>query len=255
MFFLKEYKWLNENFTWTFEALGGSSILLTIPHDRAVHPSDLMGIFEPRKKGIKGHDSFVWPIVKDMLLKTNVNVVRGLLPRNFVDYNRSIEGVSYDRFSESETETAIDNEQLAFFYKSYHQAIVNFLIKVIKKNGRKKCLLVDLHGFTKQPVYGEYDLILGTGNRKTISANIDQLFAKFMSKLGYNIFLPSEETVVPGVDDRYAAEFTARHYAEKFGIDTMQIEIAKKFRILEGTEIGQKLSYDMANFFSQQFNS
>lgn len=254
LFFLKKYIWSNTDFIWTFKANDYSPIVVTIPHDRGFHPSDFTGLFELRKKGVKGHDKHVWPIVMDIINNVNVNVVRGLFPRHFIDYNRSPGGISYGKFSQTESETAFDDERLLQSYNSYHDRIVKFLMEAIQRYGSEKVLLVDLHGFIKQPTYGEYDLIFGTGNRSTVRSDIDKIFAHFMTARGYKIFLPTESIMIIGQNDKYDADFTTHYYAEKFGIDAIQIEIAKKFRVLEGTETGQKLSADMADFLKLYFS-
>ena len=248
----KGYKWSNKEFTWVFETTKGSPIVITVPHDRGFYPHDLFGFFEPREKGVKGHDGHIWPIVKDILLRVRVNAVRGLFPRHFIDYNRSPEGISYYPLSQKETETAFDDARLRHIYDYYHRAVTRLLMKSIRTYGQEKCLLVDFHGFTKQPSYGEYDIILGTGNRITVHSSIDQALTDFLSDRGYQVFLPVEETIGQQ-EDVYSADFTVRHYAEKFGIDAIQIEVAKKFRVLEGKEIGQKLSADIAEFFILRF--
>ncbi len=251
--FLDGYKWTNVNFTWKFEAVGGSPAIITIPHDGGFHPSDLLGLLESRKDGVKVRDMHVWPIVKGILLKTRVNAVRVLFSRHFIDYNRSPKGINYYPLSQAGAEKAFDDENLRGIYDSYHHAIVDFLMKTIKMYGKEKCLLIDLHGFTNQPPYGEYDLILGTGNRITVNSNVDRLFADFFSARGYRVFLPEEKNI-GSVEDKYNAEFTARHYAEKFGIDTLQIEVAKRLRIPVGSEVSRRLSSDVAEFIRLYFN-
>jgi len=247
------YEWSYEKFTWIFEVKAGSPIVIAVPHDPGLSSHDLLGFLNPRKKGVKGRDGYVWPIAKDILLGAKINAVRGLFPRDFIDYNRSLEGINYYPLSQNEAQTALDDMAgLQCFYDYYHQAIARLLIKAIRIYGKKSCLLIDLHGFAKQPSHGEYDLIFGTGNRITVNSNIDQAMAAFFSDRGYRVFLPAEEAIGP-LEDIYSADFTTRHYAEKFGIDAIQIEIAKKFRTREGEEIGKKLSTDLAKFLKTYF--
>lgn len=249
----KGYEWSDKKFTWVFESAKGSPVIITVPHDRGFYPHEVSGFFKPREKGVKGRDAHVWPIVRDILLEVRVNAVRGLFPRRFIDYNRSIEGINYCPFSQKETETAFDDVGLGHIYDYYHRVIAELLEKAIQTYGKEKCLLVDFHGFTKQPSYGEYDLILGTGNRITVRSHADQALADFFSARGYKIFLPGEGKIGPQ-EDTYSADFTTRHYAKTFGIDAIQIEVAKRFRVFKGKEIGQKLSADMAEFFELQFD-
>jgi N-formylglutamate amidohydrolase len=246
--FFEMHQWTCEEFTWVFEAAEGSPIIITVPHDRGFSSYDLYGLLESRENGIKGRDKYVWPIVKDILLGAKVNAVRGLLPRTFVDYNRPPDKTS-GYSSEEEIQIAFDDPRLRGFYGHYHQTIAQLIRKAIEKFGLRKCLLMDLHGFSLQPPYGEYDLILGTGNRITVNSDVDQRLADFLATRGYRIFLPAEKPIGPS-EDKYDAEFTTRHYAQEFGIDAIQIEIAQKFRVLEGIEVGQQLSADMTEFFT-----
>jgi N-formylglutamate amidohydrolase len=254
MIFSDEYLWRNENFTWSSKATNGSPIVITVPHDRGFHPNDLIGFLKPRERGATIWDMHVWPIVKDILLQVRINAVRGLFPRHFVDYNRPPKAIDHYPFSQGEMETAFDDESLRYIYDSYHRAIASLLTETIRIYGRKKCLLMDFHGFANQPSYGEYDLILGTGNRTTVRSNVDQLFADFFSKRDYHVFLPTRETKELQ-EDIYNGGFTVRHYAKIFTINAIQIEIAKKFRTHEGGGVGQKLSIDLSEFFTQYINS
>ncbi len=250
---LKNYKWTDKNFSWVFEFVIGSPVVITVPHDYGFSSSEIFGLFEQRKDGVKGRDHHVWPIAKDVLLKVGVHAVRGLFPRSFIDYNRSPEGINYYPLSQEKAQTAFDDDSLKSIYDSYHHAIANLLTNAIAKRGREKCLLIDLHGFTNQPSYGEYDIILGTGNRITIhNSNIDQLFSDFFSARGYKVFLPLEAAIGP-LEDKYSADFTTRHYAERFGVDAIQIEVARKFRTIEGADDGRRLSVDLADFFRLNF--
>jgi len=238
---------------WTFESIVGSPIVITVPHDRGFHPHDLLGLFKERGKGVKGRDIHIWPIVKDILLEVRVNAVRGLFPRHFIDYNRSLEGINYYPVSNGEPQTALDDERLKPFYNHYHQQIANFLERTIRLYREKGCVLLDFHGFSKQPAYGDYDLIFGTGNRITVKSDVDKALANFLLTRGYRVFLPAQETLGQ-LEDMYSADYTVRHYAEKFDIDAIQIEVAKSFRVLEGKKIGRKLSADVAEFLRLYFD-
>lgn len=183
---------------------------------------------------------------------TEINAVRGLWPRGFIDYNRAWPvGINYYADPNRKPQIAVEDENLAIFYEFYHTRIDNIITHVINKFCVSSCLLLDFHGFTAQPPYGEFDLILGTGNRKTIFFNdIDVLLYEFFSQKGYKVFLPREESQ-GRLEDEYAADFTTRHYAEKFGINAIQVEIHSKFRNREGEESGKKLSKDFAGFFAK----
>jgi len=251
---LGNYEWSYEKFTWVFEVVGGSPVIISVPHNRGFSHHELLGLLEPRKNGVKGRDAYIWRVAKDILLRAKVNAVRGLFPRHFIDYNRSLEGINYYPLSQTEVQTALeDSHRLQQFYDHYHQEITNLINRAIEIYGQNGCLLIDLHGFAKQPPHGEYDLIFGTGNRITIRSEVDRDMAKFLSSRDYKVFLPADESIGPS-EDSYSADFTTRHYAEKFGIDAIQIEVAKKFRVREGEEIGQRLSADLAEFLTEYFN-
>ena len=251
---LDDYEWSDKKFAWTFEPKGGSPVVISVPHDRGFHPSDLLGIFEEREGGVKGRDSYSWSIIRDILPMTKVNAVRALFPRHFIDYNRPSEAVDFYMPFQKEEEMAFDDVRLEYIYNHYHQTIARLLKRAIQVYGQDKCLLIDFHGFIKQPSYGEYDLILGTGNRTTVNSDVDKALAGFLSAQGYKVFLPAEKTVAQG-EDLYDAHFITRYYAKTFGVDAIQIETAKKFRVFEGGEIGKKLSADLAEFFRLYLNT
>ena len=252
----EKYEWVDNNFTWVFKPVKKSPVIITVPHDVFSH-SDLVGFFKARSAGVSGADKHVWPIVKDVLFNSRVNVVRGLFPRLFVDYNRSIDGNRYGICaSRKRVEPAFEDEKLKCIYDFYHQNVGKAIKEGIQQYGRRNCLLMDFHGFIKQPLYGEYDLILGTGNRATvINSTVDIKFARFMSDKGYKIFLPAETSVSSTTGDDFSGDFTVWHYSKKFGIDAIQLEIAKKFRVFEGKDIGEKLASDIAEFFNEYFVS
>lgn len=238
--FCKGYQFSNNDFSWVFRVIAGSPVIITVPHDGDFFSSDISGLFQPRDNGIKMKDCFVWPIAKDVLLNVGVNAVRGLFPRSFIDYNRS-------------PNIAFTDGSLKNIYDSYHQAISDLIKCSMVKYGREKCLLIDLHGFTAQPSYGEYDLIFGTDNTATVkNLCVDRLLANFLTDRNYKVFLPLEKPIGL-LPDKYNAGFTVRHYAEKFGIDSIQIEIARRFRTVEGAEDGRRLSADLAEFFRMNY--
>lgn len=234
-----------------FEAREMSPVLFSIPHDGLAFHA-FSGLFEPRKTGYKGRDLHVWPVAKDILASVAVNALRGLMPRALVDYNRAWpEGINYYPLTQKEIHTALDDVSLLQAYASYHAWIDRILKASIERFGREKTLLVDLHGFSKQPPYapeGGYDLILGTGNRVSIPhGDIDRRFACHMADRGYKVFLPKNIGIGP-VEDYYSADFTTRHHSEKHGVNVIQIEIASRFRAHGARELGQKLSRDFSEF-------
>lgn len=217
-------------------------ILITVPHDGLLK-SSLLGLIPERQNGQRLRDQNVWPLAKDILLNSSSSGLRGMMPRILIDYNRP-------------PERAFEKDDLKLPYQKYHQKITELLETAIDKHSRENCLLIDLHGFSSQPPYAPaegYDLILGTNNRTTIKfGNIDQELAGFMEGLGYRIFLPREKPISQGAD-KYNGGFTTYHYSAHFGINTIQIEVARRFRIKEGADKGQKMALNLAEFFSQKF--
>lgn len=226
-----------EQSAWTLEAKDVSPVIITVPHDGSP-PHDFLGFFGERKKGEKGLDSNVWPIVKDILCITDkASAVRGVFPRGWIDFNRPPVA------SQQDMETAFDDPGLKRYYDYYHGEVARLIKMAIESHGQENCLLMDFHGFVKQPANGEYDVILGTGKKTELEKTLE----KFLSERGYRVLSEPPENV-------YGAGFTTLFYAKIFGIDAIQIEVAKRFRTFQGREIGQKLSLDMAEFLVLNFN-
>ena len=182
----------------TIESKTVSPVILTVPHD-GLPKSDFSGIFRERETGFKGRDSYVWPVAKDIIIEYRASVVRGQMPRAFIDYNRSWPvGINYYPKTQKEVHTALDDTKLVKLYKHYHSEI-DRLVRKSKQMHGKNCLLLDLHGFSKQPPYSPnegFDLIFGTGNRLTIHyGDIDIRLASFMKTCGYEVFYPKKQAL------------------------------------------------------------
>ena len=153
------------------------------------------------------------------------------------------------------SQTAFDDPRLARVYGIYHEQILYLLRRSISAHGEKAVVLIDMHGFGKQPAFapqGGYDLILGTANRSTIHhGDLDKEFARFMENRGYSVFLPSEQSVTAN-GDPYSAGHITRLYAAMFGINAIQIEIAAAFRERNMQDKGIRLSSDMAEFLAKR---
>ncbi len=235
------------------EAKTPSPVLISVPHD-GLPTQTFSGFFEPRTIGHKGRDQNVWPVAKDVLLSANANAVRGLMPRAFIDYNRAWpEGINYYPLTQKEVHTALDDNRLSSAYAAYHASIDRMIANSISCFGKQRSLLIDLHGFKKQPPYAPpqgFDLILGTGNRASIPhGDVDRRFAQFMRERGYVVFLP-EMSGVGEEEDYYSADFTTRHHSEKHGINVIQVEIAFRFRERGAQSLGKTLSVDIATFLN-----
>jgi len=251
-----------ENFSMTFyNPTSPSKVVMSIPHD-GLETNDLAGLFRARSRGWKGRDKHSWPVAKDILCraaeqKMLISAIRFLMPRAFVDANReepTAENIDPDTLGQ----TAFDDSRLAGVYRRYHGEIERLVQTAIHTHGKDKILLLDMHGFGKQPTFAPpqgYDLILGTANRTTIHhGEVDRRFASCMEERGYRVFLPGEMPVTPN-GDPYSAGHTTRLYARTFGINAMQIEISPAFRSRDSQEKGEKLAQDIADFLAVHYHA
>ncbi len=230
----------NHDFVMTLSPSQPSPILISVPHD-GLPAHEHEQLFDKRINGIHGRDLYTWAIAKDIALHTPVHVIRGMLHRSFIDYNRS----EHDK-----AEPAYDDPRLKSYYDAYHETLGNTLGQLIHTFGEERVLLIDLHGFVNQPDYGAYDLIYGTGYRTTIRSSIDRHSAKLLLAHGYSVFVPGEASLRPGQPDRYNGRFIVRHYAKEFGINAIQIEIAAHYRRKETADAGKQLAAHLAHAFA-----
>ena len=240
-----------ENFTLVLEELD-SSILITVPHGgmNSRYGSWLECFFNKRVKSdieeenyidgekiVIGGDGQVLHIVSDILKQKKVNLVAGLLPRSFVDYNRFVPEVAYN------------DEKLKGFYDSYHQAISETIERLKEK--WDKVFLFDLHGFGKQPIEGsEFDIILGTNGETSIYKTDEALYKSLIDS--YQIFSAGRDGL-PAESDLYKGDTTNLFYSKKYNIDSMLVEIAPRFRhkkYVDSKVRGQLLSKDFGEFLS-----
>ncbi len=232
-------------------------VVIAIPHD-GLNSHDFKGIFTERTFGVRGRDAYTWPIAKDILLGCKASGIRGLLPRAFVDYNRGQPGTNYiDQWSGDHGQVALVDERLLGSYLGYHGLIGKLLAESIAAYDQKEVLLIDFHGFAKQPPYAPkegYDLILGTGTGTTLYHDRpDVLLTTHLRSRGYTVFLPGERYVSGRV--WYGAGFTTHFYAHTHRINAIQIECHSRFRTYdkEGERLGRQLASDLGDFFHEYF--
>lgn len=249
------------NFTLSVETKQPTRVVITVPHD-GLPKSELVGFSSPRENGIRGRDKHVWPIVRDLILGTSdleitkyISIIRGLMWRGFIDYNRSWpQGINYYPLTKEKAQTALEDPKLVPAYHTYHNKIQELVARSLEYYGNGGCLLLDMHGFCVQPPFAPepfgYDLVLGTGNRSTIPYGaIDLEMGRYLQEKGYSVFVPAEKNPEQGpAEDLYSADFTTHYYSETFNINAIQVEVAPWFRNRDGTERGQRLSQDLAQF-------
>lgn len=232
-----------DQYVQTLTARAPSRILVTVSHDGTGEA--LFGPFVPKRRtGCSARDCGVWPIVRDVIVEQPVNVVRGLLPRCYVDYNRG-------------AADAYESPQFAVSHAQYHGAIFVQMRQMQQWFDTKDLLALDVHGFSNQPPYAPrdgYDIVLGTGNCSTIvHGEPDRALAAHLQARGYEVFLPEAEiqNPRPGHTDYLSGGYTVRRIASEFGVSSIQIEIAQRFRRRDSAAIGTKLSADLAAFLKE----
>lgn len=229
-----------------------SPIIITVPHGgmSSIYGSWLESLYEKRSKSenkeeniiqgeriVTGGDNNILHIVMDIIKEYPANVIVGLLPRGFVDYNRFVPEVAYA------------DKNLQTFYQAYHQAIDD-TIKRLKENPKFSPTLFDFHGFGKQPMNNrEFDIILGTNGEST-PARVDRYVYDFLPG-NYEIFCANMDGL-PEENELYKGDTTNLYYYKKHNIDALLVEIAPKFRsskIANAKENGEKLAKDWGIFF------
>lgn len=190
-------------------------------------------------------DIGTWPITRDLLELFPANMVRGLVPRTHLDYNRP-------------PECAFELPQFADSYAAYHGAIFQRLQQMRTVYPVEELLVLDMHSFPKDPperMCDGYDLVLGTAHRETmLYGQPDRAFGAFMRARGYSVFVPDVKPVRGGEQDHFAGGFTVRTIAKVLRVNALQIEIAApKFCTRNSALAGTKLSADIAAFLSEYY--
>lgn len=260
----------NRNFTVVLSHQKPSRVIISVPHDCLI-VNDFVNMFQARKSGPIVRDMYVWPIVNDIVWHSlrsemKIDATRFLLSRAYVDANREREG-ELNLCPDTLGQTAFDDPNLAIVYEQYHGELEKLIRRSVHEHGTENILLLDMHGFSKQPSfvhdwggmdrYSPFDLILGTASRMTIKhGEVDRQFASFMAKKDYAVFLPHEKPILLE-GDPYSAGHITRLYAEKYGINAIQIEISSTCRRADinkdAKERGQKLAKDIAEFLSVHY--
>lgn len=210
-----------------------SPVVISLPHDPTIKSTDFDGIYKPREVGVcsrNARDRNTWQIAKGVNSdKPVVSIVRGLLPRYYLDYNRSN--------NEPEGDHAYFDNRLAYYWKKYHETIEECLSDAINRYGR--AILIDLHGFMNQPINGEFDIILGTNHRRSVPLNTDYALTSLFSSHGYRTYCP---TIHIDSDELYTGRFTIMNHSGDPRVDAIQVEIHRSIRILKARQEAKKIS-------------
>lgn len=211
-----DYTISTPNFLWLLEPKQPASIVISVPHDAPSWSNDFDGLFVRRTTSSKP-DVHAWIIALEILKQIPVYVIRNTVHRAFLEVNVP------------ETRPAFLDPNIKTIYQAYHQTITRML-KLADGAKPNSSLLIDLHGFSTQPAYGEFDVILGTRNRRTIrpSCKADIKMADLLRKAGISTFLPQKEPLHTDKPDRYnGGETIWRHGQNR---NAIQIEVDRKFR-------------------------
>jgi len=233
-----------------------SPIIITVPHGglSQAYASWLENFFQTRQtissasplKDLSasetictGGDQNIWHIAADILKVYSANAIMGLLPRAYVDYNRFTPEIAYA------------DQRLESYYTYYHERIGQLIQKLLLIH--QKVILLDLHGFAKQPIEGRtFDLIIGTNNGETTPNKFDvQIYDRLKSE--YQIFCAGCDGW-PKESEAYKGDTTNLHYHRKYGVDSLLLEISPRFRnptIENSREKGIKLAGDLARCFKE----
>jgi N-formylglutamate amidohydrolase len=233
-----------------------SPIIITVPHGgmKQQYASWLETFFQARSKSeipeeniingqrvVLGGDGQILHIVMDIIKSYSANVIVGLLPRKFVDYNRFVPELAYA------------DEKIRPYYDAYHQAIAD-TIKRLQANTAfgDFIFLFDFHGFGRQPIEGiEFDIILGTNGVSSPAKSDHALYEFFKTK--YTVFCVGKEGLSEE-SELYKGDTTNLYYHTQYGIDGVLVEIAPKFRsskIAKSKENGIAIATHFADFFRQ----
>lgn len=256
VFELDNHEAFQESFCLVLKSKKPNKVVISVPHDGVGFSGLFGGMLSQRESARTVRDRKVWPIATGIISSTeNVSAIRGLMPRKYLDYNRSWpDPVNYYPHTQLGSTSALDDERLSTAYLVYHEMIEHLLKTGIDAFGNEKVLLLDLHGFSEQPEYAPvpngYDLIFGTGNRGSILyGDVDIVMGEYLKEQGYSVFIPTVNPVDGKTDDCFAGDFTTRHHSRTSEVNAIQIEVANRFREGEDAKIlGPKLVKDLSDF-------
>jgi N-formylglutamate amidohydrolase len=205
-----------------------------------------------RTQGITTEDKGVRGLVSEICAPRQLSLVSLFLPRVILDPNRSIDVMrgSLSRTQRQKDPPFADPRLDAVFHR-YHKSVSALLRGAMSTFG-SRATLFDLHTFGTQPPYaptGGFDVILGTGNRRTISkGEPDRKLAGFLRQHGYVVFLPEAEPVF-ATGDWFSGGFGVLYQAETLQVNTVQVEVTETIAC---DEVRSKLlAALLAEFFAE----
>lgn len=214
---MREYTVSTDDFVWTCTPTQPTRVVLSVPHDAPSWSKDFEQLFA-RRRECSAPDVHAWIVAAELMQRVPIIVLRQTIHRAFLEVN-------------TERGHAFVDPTLEPLYDAYHQKIEKTLL-CADGNILQSALLIDLHGFTNQPTYGEYDCILGTAHRNTLKKGsvADIRLAHFLEGYDMRTFLPGELPLTAQGSDRYNGGATVRMHGGKNKHTAIQIETHKKFR-------------------------
>jgi hypothetical protein len=94
------------------------------------------------------------------------------------------------------------------------------------------------------------DLIFGTNNRRSVFSNVDIQLEEWMVNRRYVVLVANEE-MFQGI---FTGRYNVIDYAEKFHVDSILIEVTRRYRVQGAESIGKKLANDLAEFIRDYTN-
>jgi len=229
-----------DKFVWELIPEKLSTVILSVPHD-GLPARDFQGLVWPIQPNLRGLDSpaglrdtGVWFIARGIAERTPVSVVRGMLPRYIIDYNRLWSDESRDGIDPWVKAKLCPNEKIGEeLWRHYYEKLETATKRSCDGLGAERTLLLDLHGFQIYPD-DRYDIVLGTMNGHTVGFDKDVSLAAHLSGCGYKVLLPehlTEYSYSPA--NPYSGGNIIRQCHRDHQIDCVQVEIQASFRCLE----------------------
>lgn len=206
-----------------------SRALLTVAHDGARDvPFD--PFLPKRRVGELLQQVGTGAIARDTALVSQSNMVLGLMPRCYVDYDQP-EAAGYER------------GEFASTYQEFHGTVFERLRQQFVRGYLKSgLLLIDIHNFSRQPAttgrMEGYDIIL--------SGDPVPALAPFLEVRGYAVH-------VSGEHERVIGGFITREVSKQLGVPALQLKVNTRFCRRTCALDGTALSTALADFIKEHY--
>lgn len=114
-------------------------------------------------------------------------------------------------------------------------------------------MVLDMHCFMRNRRVNQvtdFDLIFGTDYRQTVLyEEPDRELGLYLQKSGYSVFVPEKKDSLPG-GDPFRSGFISKYLSWKHEVNTLQIEIERRFRSKDSTNEGVRLAKTLAEWLA-----